>query len=172
MRILISTKAGPYITGEESQHAPSKAYYHYAHIPGVPPDSISEKELNMTRLTKLLIASTFAASAVFPSAVLAAEQVVVVVRTFPAEGREDELQARSLKQIEFLRKAEPTATFRLHRSAKAPITFLWYEVYESQAAHDNHLKVVVPNFVKEFGRTPDGLYARPPEIASYIELAK
>ena len=126
----------------------------------------------MTRFTRFLIASTFAATSIFSNAASPAEQVVVVVKTFPSEGREDELQARSLKQIEFLRKAEPTATFRLHRSTKAPTTFLWYELYESQAAYDNHLKVVIPNFVKEFGRLPEGLYAKPPEFATYIEIAK
>ncbi len=126
----------------------------------------------MTGFIRFLLASTLAASSIFPHAASAAEQVVVVVTTFPAEGREDELQARSLKQVEFLRKAEPTATFRLHRNSKVPTTFLWYEVYESQAAYDNHLKVVIPNFVKEFGRTPEGLYAKPPEFTSYIELAK
>ena len=100
----------------------------------------------------------------------AAESIVVVVKVFPTPGREDELNARYLKQLEFLRKAEPSASFHLHRSAKEPTTFLWYEVYESQVAYEQHLKVAMPNFRKEFGPTPDGLILRPSESETYKEL--
>ena len=62
------------------------------------------------------------------------EPVVVVVKVYPGVGREDELQARYLKQAEFLRRMEPNASFRLHRSLREPVTFLWYETYPSQAA--------------------------------------
>ena len=96
--------------------------------------------------------------------------VVVIVKVFPSPGREDELHARYLKQLEFLRKAEPNATFRLHRSAKAPVTFLWYETYPSQSAYDNHLKVAMVNFKKEFGPTPDGLIQRPSASDVYFEI--
>ena len=102
----------------------------------------------------------------------AADPVIVLVRVFPTQGREDELQAQYLKRIEYLRKAEPGATFRLHRSAKEPITFLWYEVYESQAAYDNHLKIVMPAYRKEAGPTPEGLLAKPSESEAYSELGK
>ena len=128
--------------------------------------------MKVAGFTRSLIASLFAASLMIANSASAAEQVVVIVKVFPGEGREDELQARYLKQIDFLRKAEPTSAFRLHRSAKAPTTFLWYEVYESQPAYDNHLKVVMPNFRKEFGPTPEGLVAKPSESESYTELAK
>lgn len=88
---------------------------------------------------------------------------------FPLSGMKFDIVTQ---QIEFLRKAEPTATFRLYRSLKKPTTFLWYEVYESQAAHENHLKVVMPSFRKELGPAPKGLFSKPPEIESYVELAK
>ena len=110
------------------------------------------------------------ALATFPAQ--AGEQITVLVKVFPTAGREDELQARYLKQIEYLRKAEPTSTFRVHRSAKTPTTFLWYEIYESQAEYDNHLKVVIPNFRKDFGPTPEGVIAKPSESEAYVELAK
>jgi len=126
----------------------------------------------MTRTQILMIVSILCGAAMLPFIATASEQVIVIVKTFPGEDRESELQARSLKQIEFLRKAEPTATFRLYRSAKRPTTFLWYEVYESRAAHENHLKVVIPSFRKELGPPPKGLMAKPPEIETYIELAK
>jgi len=112
------------------------------------------------------------ALSVLSSASSYAAQVVVVVKVVPSAGREDELQAQYLKRIEFLRKAEPSATFRLHRSTKSPTTFLWYEVYESQDAYDNHVKVVMPNYRKEFGPTPDGVIAKPSESETYVELAR
>jgi len=102
----------------------------------------------------------------------AAEPVVVVVKVFPTAGREDELQAQYVKRIEYLRAAEPNATFRLHRSTKSPVTFLWYEIYPSQDGYDNHLKVVMPAFRKEFGPTPEGVVAKPSESETYVELAK
>lgn len=127
----------------------------------------------MARISSLMVATACCATGLLPFAATASEQaVVVVVRTFAAEGRESELQTRSLKQIEFLRKAEPTATFRLFISAKAPTTFLWHEVYESQAAYENHLNVVMPSFRKEVGPPPQGLMAKPPELEPYVELAK
>jgi quinol monooxygenase YgiN len=97
---------------------------------------------------------------------------VVLVKVFPATGREDELQAQYLKRIQYLRKAEPGATFRLHRSTRTPVTFLWYEVYESESAYENHLKVVLPAYRKEAGPTPEGLLAKPSESEIYNELAR
>ena len=110
--------------------------------------------------------------AVFTAPAFAGDPVVVTVKVFPAAGREDELQAQYLKRVEYLRKAEPDATFRLHRSTKSPATFLWYEVYPSKEAYENHLKVVMPAFRKDAGPTPDGLIARPSESETYVELAR
>ena len=127
-------------------------------------------------------ASIYVACAIVAFAVLAttglstaqnAEGSIVMVRkNFPTPGREDELQLRWLKLVEFLRKAEPNAVFHLHRTTKEPVVFLWYEVFESQAALDNHLKVVVPAFQKEFGPTPEGILARPSESETYRNIAK
>ncbi|MBV8248378.1 MAG: antibiotic biosynthesis monooxygenase [Comamonas sp.] len=112
----------------------------------------------------------FALAAV--TSALADEPVVVMVKVFPTAGREDELQAQYLKRIQYLRKAEPNATFRLHRSTKTPVTFLWYEVYESEAAYDSHLKVVMPAYRKDAAPTPEGLLAKPSESEIYNELAR
>ena len=132
---------------------------------------VTEKGMSMARFQTVVIAAAFCGAVSF-SAAVTADQVIVVVRTFPVEGREGELQERSLKQIAFFRQAEPTANFRLYRSAKTPTTFLWYEVYESQAAYENHLNVLLPNFRKEIGPPPQGLMIKPPEQEVYIELAK
>jgi quinol monooxygenase YgiN len=98
--------------------------------------------------------------------------IVMVRKNFPTPGREDELQSRWLKLVEFLRKAEPNAVFYLHRTTKEHVVFLWYEVFESQAALDNHLKVVIPAFQKEFGPTPEGILARPSESETYRSISK
>jgi quinol monooxygenase YgiN len=122
-------------------------------------------------LKSLLVAT----SLICITTLAAAQQVapiVVLVKVFPAAGREDELQTLYLKRLEFLRKAEPDATFRLHRSVKEPNTFLWYEVYPSQASYDNHLKVVMVNFRKESGPTPDGIIAKPSESETFSELGR
>ena len=96
--------------------------------------------------------------------------VVILVRAFATPGRGDDLQALYLKRLEYFRKAEPDATFRLHRSTKDPNTFLWYEVYPSQAAYENHVKVVNARFKKETGPTPAGVIARPSESETFREL--
>ena len=127
-------------------------------------------------------ASIYVACAIVAFAVLATRgvsnaqnadgSIVMVRKNYPTPGREDELQSRWLKLVEFLRKAEPNAVFHLHRTTKEPVVFLWYEVFESQAALDNHLKVVVPAFQKEFGPTPEGILARPSESETYRNISK
>ena len=107
--------------------------------------------------------------AFIPAAAAADDSRVVIVKVFPGAGREDELQARYEKQLDFLGKCEPDASFRLHRSAREPIVFLWYGT-PSQSALDNHLKTVMPAFRKEFGATPEGLIARPSESEVFREI--
>ncbi len=124
-----------------------------------------------TRIAGVVFAA-FGAIALICGPADAADGVVVTVKVFPSPGREDELQAQYLKRLEYLRKAEPNATFHLHRSTKAPVTFLWYEVYPSQAAYENHLKVVMPAFKNEVGPTPEGVIAKPSESETYTELTK
>ncbi len=101
-----------------------------------------------------------------------AAPVVVLVKVFATPGRADDLQALYLKRLEYFRKAEPDATFRLHRSTKDPNTFLWYEVYPSQAAYENHVKVVNEGYKKETGPTPAGIIARPSESETFSELGQ
>ena len=92
------------------------------------------------------------------------ESVTVTARLYATPGREGELEARILKSIEFVRKAEPDITYRAYRSKKDPSVFFYYEVYPSQAAFDRHAKETVPAFRKEAGPPAEGLFARPPEI--------
>src|SRR5512144_2389257 len=97
---------------------------------------------------KSIIVAAALACVVTTSAAQQDAPVVVLVRVFATPGRADELQAVYLKRLEYFRKAEPDATFRLHRSTKDTNSFLWYEVYPSQAAYENHVKVVNENFKK------------------------
>jgi quinol monooxygenase YgiN len=98
------------------------------------------------------------------------EPVTVVSRFYPTPGREDELETRFLKAVAYVRKAEPNIiTYRVHRSMKEPVVFLWYEVYPSQAEFEHH-KTVVAAFRKEFGPMPEGIFARPPETEVFRAL--
>ena len=125
----------------------------------------------MGRIQLIVIASLLGAIGVFPIRAKA-EPVIVTVKVFAAEGRESELQERNLKLLKFLREAEPSATFHLHRSVKSPTTFLWYEIYPSQSAHETHLKEVMPKFRKEFGPAPKGSMITKPEVETYTELGQ
>ena len=102
-----------------------------------------------------------------PKALAADEPIIVVVRLFPAEGREDEAQARLAKLVKFVPANNPGVTFRLHRSTKKPVVFLLYETFPTQAALDSQPKTVLPAFAKEHGATPEGLWARPNEVEFY-----
>jgi quinol monooxygenase YgiN len=97
-------------------------------------------------------------------------QVIVVAKFYPTPGREDEVQARFLKLVQHVRKAEPKTVYRLHRSNKEPTAFLFYEVYESKAAQEHHREVLAA-FRKDYGPPPDGMFARPAEVESYQDIA-
>lgn len=116
------------------------------------------------RLLTALLWGALATMAPIRSAFAADESVTVVARIYVTPGREAEAEGRFLKLIEFVRKAEPNVTYRFHRSRKDPSLFVTYEIYPSQAAAGEHMKVTLPAFAKEVGPTPEGLLARPMEI--------
>ena len=122
-------------------------------------------------LKSLIVAAMLGAAASLASAQQAAP-VVVLVKVYATAGRGDELQGLYVKRLEYLRHAEPDATFRVHRSLKNPDTFLWYEVYPSQAAYENHVKVVMAKFKKEAGPTPAGIIAKPSESETFTEFGR
>jgi quinol monooxygenase YgiN len=100
------------------------------------------------------------------------EQVVIVARYYPAPGREAELEARLLRSLKYVKQAEPNVSYRLHRSAKEPTVFLFYEVYPSQAARDQHRTETLTALRKEVGPMPEGIFSRPPEVEAYGFLAE
>ena len=51
------------------------------------------------------------------------------------------------------------------------MTFLFYEIYESQTARDYHVNVVMAEFRKQ-NPVPEGILARPSETEIYRMIAK
>jgi quinol monooxygenase YgiN len=121
---------------------------------------------------RTLAALTVAALLLGGETARADEQVVVTARFFPAPGREAELEARLLRSVEFVKRVEPTITYRLHRSVKEPTVFFYYEIYPSQAAFDRHRTETIAAFRREAGPPPDGIFARAPEGESFRILAE
>ena len=118
--------------------------------------------------TSIVVAALAGLAAV--SSAHAGAPVVVLVHVFATHGRADELQGLYLKRLEYFRKAEPDAAFHLHRSAKDPDAFVWYEVYPSQDAYEHHVKVVNRRFKEETSPTPAGILAKPSESETLVEL--
>ena len=117
----------------------------------------------------LALAALFA---IFGEMARAEEQIVIVGRFYPAPGREAELETRLLRSVKFVKQVEPNVTYRLHRSAKEPTVFLYYEVYPSQAAFDRHRTETITAFRKDAGQPPEGIFSRPPEVETYGLLAE
>src|SRR5882672_866078 len=111
----------------------------------------------MTRRTIhcLALAALFAISGQIARA---DEQIITVGRYYPAPGREAELEARLVRIAKYLMKAEPTVTYRLHRSAKEPAVFMFYVTYPSQAALD-HARATVADGQKR-DPPPDGIFGK------------
>lgn len=114
--------------------------------------------------------TAIAASNVALPAKAADETVTVMARLYATPGREAEVEARLLKTLEFVRKAEPNITYRYYRSKKDPTLFVTYEVYPNQAAAGEHMKTVLPAFRKEAGVAPEGLFAKPMEVEILQEM--
>ena len=117
----------------------------------------------------LALAALFA---IFGEMARAEEQVVIVGRFYPTPGREAELETRLLRSVKFVKQLEPNITYRLHRSAKEPTVFLFYEVYPSQAARDQHVTETLTALRREAGPMPEGILSRPPEVEAYGFLAE
>lgn len=106
-----------------------------------------EKKINnASRFLVLLYAMGVMGIVVPAPAVAAEEPIVIVIRFFPAEGREDEAQARLAKLATFVPKVNAGVTFQLLRLAKSPAMFLMYETFPSQAAVGDQPKTVLPAF--------------------------
>ena len=81
------------------------------------------------------------------------EAVVLIARFFVNPGQEAAFEERTLKAVEFVRKAEPDTIYRLQRPTTNPSQYAFYEVYLSQAAFDRHVKETLPALAKERSRS-------------------
>ena len=67
--------------------------------------------------------------------------LVVVAKIRATKGKGDALAALLSEQVAVVRKAEPGClVYRLHRSSRDADLFLFYEVYEGDAALELHRK--------------------------------
>lgn len=99
-----------------------------------------------------------------------AETFTVVAKIAPKPGKEDALEAVLRKQVEAVRKNEPDClVYRVHRSAKSPAIFLFYEQYRSAAAFDFHRKA--PHLAAFHEQRKD-LVAGPAEVEVYRALTE
>lgn len=100
------------------------------------------------------------------------EPVVLISRFYVNPGQESVFEERTLKAVEFVRKAEPDVIYRLQRSLTNPSQYVFYEVYPSQAALDRHSKETLPAFAREVGARPEGMLARPQENEKLVPLGR
>jgi quinol monooxygenase YgiN len=131
-------------------------------IPSVESEPIRGRVMKRRLIYCLALAALFALSGQMARA---DGQVIIVGRYYPAPGREAELEARLLRIAKYLKQEEPTITYRLHRSAKEPTAFMFYEVYPSQAVLDQHRALVAA--LRKRDPPPDGIFGKPPEVETY-----
>jgi quinol monooxygenase YgiN len=94
--------------------------------------------------------------------------VSLIAKIKAKAGCESKLEEAFKDMIKKVRAAEPGCdAYVLHKSAKDPLQFIWFEKYADQAAFDNHRKT---DHMKEMGgRIADLLDGRP-ELEMMTEL--
>jgi quinol monooxygenase YgiN len=98
--------------------------------------------------------------------------LVVVAKVRAAKGKADALAALLKAQVGVVRKAEPGClVYRLHRSSKDTDLFLFYEVYEDEAAYAEHRNA--PHLAAfRARRENEGLTEGAVEVESYRSIAE
>ncbi len=120
---------------------------------------------NKATIHALVAALAVATSLSVPGSALAADgDFTVISHFYPAPGNEAEFESFFRKASAYVHNAEPDVVYRLHRTTKEPVVFVWYESYPSKEAFDNHRRVTLPAFEKEAGAFPKEKLAKPPEI--------
>ena len=131
-------------------------------IPSVEGEPIRGRVMTRRTIYCLVLAALFAISGQIARA---DEPIITVGRLYPAPGREAELEARLVRIVKYLKKAEPTVTYRLHRSAKEPTVFMLYSIFPSQAALDHGRATVADGQKRD--PPPDGIFGKPTEVETY-----
>jgi quinol monooxygenase YgiN len=127
---------------------------------------LTSLEIAMHRLIPATLVTVLCVAALLApqGAALAADEKIIVVGRFTvAPGRENDIEARFKKLVAFVRQVEPNVTYHAYRSTKDPALFVLYEVYPSEAAREEHMKVHLPAFQKENGPLQESWLTRSPE---------
>ncbi len=101
---------------------------------------------------------------------MATNVVTVVAKLYPKAGKEDELQAILVEQTAAVLKAEPGClVYRVHRLAKSPTVFLFYEQYRTPEAFERHR--TAPH-LRAYRERQAGLLDKPTEVEIYQALTE
>ena len=96
--------------------------------------------------------------------------ISVIAKLKVQPGKEAEFETAAKQMIATVKESEPgTLSYVLHKNTKDATEFVYYEVYQDQAALDSHGKT---DHMKAFGGKIGALLAGRPEIAILQELAR
>ncbi|MGH7986212.1 MAG: putative quinol monooxygenase [Candidatus Binataceae bacterium] len=94
--------------------------------------------------------------------------VTLIAKIKAKQGSEQKLEEAFRDMIKKVRANEPGCqAYVLHRAEKDPTQFVWYEVYQDQAAFDNHRKT---EHMKEMGQRIAELLDGRPQLEMLTEL--
>lgn len=97
--------------------------------------------------------------------------LTVVARLRAAPGKGDALAALLAEQVATVRSTEPgCVAYTAHRSTSDPELFLFYELYEDDAAFDLHRRSPHLAAYRE-RREAEGLTAGPAEVEMFRQIA-
>jgi quinol monooxygenase YgiN len=96
--------------------------------------------------------------------------ITVIAKLKVQPGKDAEFEAAAKQMIATVKESEPnTLTYILHKNTKDATEFVYYEVYQDQAALDAHGKT---DHMKAFGGKIGALLAGRPEISILQEVAR
>jgi quinol monooxygenase YgiN len=96
--------------------------------------------------------------------------ITVIAKLKTQPGKEADFEAAAKQMIATVKESEPgTLTYVLHKNTKDPTEFVYYEVYQDQAAFDSHGKT---DHMKAFGGKIGSLLSGRPEISILTEVAR
>jgi quinol monooxygenase YgiN len=96
--------------------------------------------------------------------------ITVIAKLKVQAGKDADFEAAAKQMIATVKESEPgTLTYILHKNTKDPTEFVYYEVYQDQAAFDSHGKT---DHMKAFGGKIGSLLAGRPEIGILTEVAR
>jgi quinol monooxygenase YgiN len=96
--------------------------------------------------------------------------ITVIAKLKVQPGKEAEFEAAAKQMVATVKESEPgTLSYVLHKNPKDATEFVYYEVYQDQAALDAHGKT---DHMKAFGGKIGALLAGRPEISRLEEVAR